>query len=133
MSGIARRSFLRAAVNRRIQFQGDYSQHLDHIALHDYDITVVKALRGKSGEDLPEGVYAAGSVISIETKTKVQAYDRILYVKAPQYLYKYGSVSVPNIIDATDGMISIKIVVTATKELDVNNLPPVKIYIEGES
>ena len=128
---IAKRSSLRAAVNRRITFEGEYRTSIDSILLDEVNITVISAPKAKPGEAKVAG-YKAGTVLEIETVTKVKAFDRILRAKYPPGLYDVGMVSAPGLIDTLDGMATVKCMVTLVKDTALVGLGPVTIYVEGE-
>jgi len=126
---IARRSFLRAALNRRLQFSGPFTSTNDSVSLAADAITVIKAVKPKADDD--PNMYPAGTILRIASSTKIKAHDRVIYPKYPNILYQVGSVSGQTVIDELDGQVRVSCVVTLHEPLDPTGLE-IKLYIEGE-
>jgi hypothetical protein len=129
---IARRGALRAAVNRRIQFEGSFRLTQDCIALDDIEVSVLSKPKAKAGEAESGDLYRAGSLILLETTTKVKPYDKLLQVKVPAAVYALGTVSVAPLIEPGEPMQSIQCLLTLTKDADLSQIPAFHIYVEGE-
>jgi len=129
--GFARRSALRAAVNRRIQFTDTFVTTVDSILVKVGTVTALKSAKGKTDA---EDTYAAGSLLEVESAGEITAHDKVISVKYPAILYEHGSVSGAALIDQHDGPVKLKCFVTLHKDLPYVKVQEAafKLYVEGE-
>lgn len=125
----ARRSALRAALNRRIKLEGEFLTSVDSIAVKASQVTVLKAVKAKTETD-----YAAGTILELKSLGTVTAHDKAITVKYPRDLYSYGIVSGPTILDQTDGQTYLSCIVTLLKDTPQDAFLGLtfKLYVEGE-
>jgi hypothetical protein len=126
---LAKRSLLRAAVNRRIKFDGPYRMEKEYIALDELKVTVVKAPKVAKSDGIK---MPTGTVLRVESETQIKASDRVLFIKYPSLMYRSGIINGPLLIDKHDGMASIVFHYTLTEPLDKISLGSIQIYVEGE-
>lgn len=131
---LARRSALRAALNRRIQITGEYTSTLDYVELTFSLANVVKSSKPKAGE--AEDTYKAGTIVRFESSAAVKAHERVLLVSYPTRLYDLGFISGPTIIDPAEGSVRVGCylqLIADTPASELAEVGNVRIYVEGET
>ena len=121
----ARKTTLRASVNRKMKAEGEFV-----LTTHCLEVAVTK-IYPVSDKRKNLKACKAGDVVIVETTTKVQPLDRVMTIKYPAELYKSGLVSGVPILDEDDEMQILRCVFTALEDTSLENLSPIRIYIEG--
>ncbi len=125
----ARRSALRAALNRRIKLSGDHVTTVDSVSLRVQEVNVLKAVKSKV-----ETEYAAGTILQLLAEGTVSAHDKAISIKYPNSLYSYGVVSGTNILDQADGETQLSCIIILTQDVAQDKFAGLsfKLYVEGE-
>lgn len=137
MSSIARKGFLRAIVNQKVESLpvGHTEVYATHIELSGYTMKVVKA-PATSGKDKPDGAtdrfFRTGSIVQISTEASIKIMDRVMFVVLPEELHQVGLVSGPSTIMGSSEATPITFNVQLFKDYDFGNLAPIKLLVEGE-
>ncbi len=135
---IAKGTKLQTIISRKFKIDGAFHDLLgvetDSIALHAFDIEVVKAPPKSSRDDADkgEGHYRAGAVLRFSTALAISTTDNIGFIKYPIELYRLAVVSGPSILDKHDGHFHIDFHAQLLYNLDISELSAVRIYINSE-
>lgn len=123
---IAKRSLLRALVNREVKIRGEFTQTPFDITVSDF--VLFNLTRGEYTEDMV--VTEGDSVLIMPSAMITMVGDRVMLLKAPPLLYASGMVSLPPYLDHSDGEVAPIIRFEAHKDTDLATLPyALKLYV----
>ncbi len=133
---IARMTLLRANMNRRVTLSNPESTKIcvDRLEMDIGRIVQVKQ-PAPSSKERPEGAsdkfYRTGAIVQLSTESNIGILGRVAWVEYPAALYEHGIVSGPMMLtEFRTGPITFSLLVT--KDVDLGDIGPVRVFIEGD-
>lgn len=116
---IARRTTMRAIVNREVRIKGEYQQDQFSLTVQDFQIYNLNRQEYQPNFNVKEG----DSVIITPSVMVTVIGERVLLAKPAPILYANGLVSCQPVIERGDGEIPPQIMFECHRDVDLGGLP----------